>query len=193
MTDKLLQLKTNLNLLPKSPVGHLTELHLPFLREILDKVKPKKILEFGFNAGHSSTIFLTLTDAEVISADPGNAWVWVGSNEVKEMFGKRFKFFNTSSQDSELYQHLLSIQYQPDLVFVDGDHSYEGCYRDLELSFKFSSEYILVDNLEDTDNVGNAVNKFCEDYPYEKVLVEEITETKQRLALLKKKKEVKKA
>ena len=100
MTDKLLQLKTNLTLLPKSPVGHLTELHLPFLREILDKVKPKKILEFGFNAGHSSTIFLTLTDAEVISADPGNAWVWVGSNEVKEMFGKRFKFFNTSSQDS---------------------------------------------------------------------------------------------
>jgi hypothetical protein len=183
--QRLQQLKLNFEVLPKSGVGHLTEKHLPIVLEILELSKPKKILEFGFNAGHSSTMWLTLTDAEVISADPGHSHVWVGANELKDRFGSRFKFFNVSSQDEYFYTELLRLQYAPELTFVDGDHSQTGCYKDLELAYKMNSEYILVDNLED-GALDAAVNQFIDDgYPYKILFTREITDFNQKLGLLK--------
>ena len=181
--NDLIQLKHNLNILPKSDVGHLTEKHLPVLLDIIKRTNPKKILEFGFNAGHSSMMWLTLTKAEVISADPGSNHVWIGSNEVKDTFGRRFKFFNTSSQDENFYLELIKIEFSPDLTFVDGDHSYDGCYKDLELAYKMESKYILVDNVED-GNLFNAIHDFVKDYPYEILSIEEVKEYQQKLALL---------
>lgn len=185
----LIQLKNNLNLLPKTHVGHLTEEHVPTLIKVLEIVNPKKIFEIGFNAGHSAMMWLTLSNAELISVDPGNNWVWTGSNEVKDAFGTRFRFYNTSSQDPELINELMRLNFIPDLTFVDGDHTYPVCCKDLQLAYNLGSKYIFVDNVEDGDNVGNALMHFLEDCPYEKVREDTIEETKQRLALLRRKNE----
>jgi hypothetical protein len=161
--------------LPDTPIGHLTQDHLPFVREVVQKSNPKTILEIGFNAGHSSAIWLTETEASIITVDPAKVkHTWDAAELLKRKYFDRFKFLNVGSQDPELYDYLVSENYQPDLVFVDGDHSAEGCKKDLILADKLSAKFIMIDNLED-GSLYNTVIEFCKEYNhYQQVLEGEI-------------------
>lgn len=150
------------DVLPENGIGHFVLEHQPFLQQIINDVHPKVIWEFGFNVGHSSALWLALTDAEIHAVDPSNSKETLKASSIlKEMFPNRFTFYNCSSQQPELFVTIRDTQ--PDLILVDGDHSYEGCLNDLILAKDLNIKYIIIDNLEDTSCVGNATNKFLED------------------------------
>lgn len=95
------------------------------LARLAGELKPEKILEIGI--GHdafSSRVFLEHCAAEITNIDKGD---WGGNSEkfVAE-FGSRFKFINGRS---EVEMPKLKEKYN--LIFIDGDHAYEGCKSDI--------------------------------------------------------------
>lgn len=155
--------------LPESGIGHFTMDHVDFLQKVLEDVKPKTIWEFGFNTGHSSAIWLALTDAKVYAVDPSTEYPTLrGALVIKENFGDRFSFLNVSSRHPSI--EIGMTNHMPDLLLVDGDHSYAGCEADLKLAARLKVKHIIIDNLEDEINVGPATLDFLnENLEYEMV------------------------
>jgi len=52
-----------------------------------------------------------------------------------------------------------------DWIYIDGDHSYEGCYRDLENSLRIVNDFIFCDdyNVPHHEGVRYAIDDFCLD------------------------------
>jgi hypothetical protein len=150
--------------LPESGIGHFTMDHVDFLQKVLEDTNPKVIWEFGFNTGHSSAIWLALTDAKVYAVDPSTEYPTLrGALVIKENFGDRFSFLNVSSRHSSI-EVAMNI-HMPDLLLVDGDHSYVGCKADLDLAARLKVKHILIDNLEDYIDVRPATENFLEENP----------------------------
>lgn len=110
------------------------------MRLALQLVRPRKILEIGFNLGHSSMFWLRNSQgAEVVSID-----VKV-DDRVKQAAQKcaesgRFMFFERHNflVDS---QHLLF-----DLAFIDGSHDFDSVLTDIELCKALKIPYLLLDD-----------------------------------------------
>ena len=130
----------------------------PLVCEVVDIVKPATILEIGFNAGHSACMWLTrspnvkLTSIDISTCESTNA----GAKYVSETFGDRFNFICHDSRT--VYEKIKDQQF--DLVIVDGGHSEEDCYSDLQLAKKLGAKYIVVDDVMRVEAVKNAVNRF---------------------------------
>lgn len=140
-------------------IGHFVPEHIPFLLSILEEVNPKVIWEFGFNVGHSSSLWLALTEAQVHSTDPANGDIIIKASEhIKELYPNRFYFYNCSSQSPFIAKTMLETK--ADFLLIDGDHSYDGCWNDLNTAKKMDINHIIIDNLEDTSNVGRALDQF---------------------------------
>ena len=157
------------NTLPESGIGHFTMDHVEYMQGVLEQIKPKIIWEFGFNTGHSSAIWLTCTEAKVYAVDPSTEYPTLrGALVIKENFGDRFSFLNVSSRHHSVEATMNILM--PDLLLVDGDHSYAGCEADLKLAARLKIKHILIDNLEDDINVGPATLDFLnENLEYEMV------------------------
>ena len=152
-------LKTLHETLPESGTGHFTLGHVEFIKHVLGQIKPKVIWEFGFNTGHSAAIWLTLSDAEVYAVDPSTEFPTMqGYKQLNIEFPRRINLLNESSRNPSIEATMREIP--PDLLLVDGDHSYAGCIEDLRLAARLKIKHIIIDNLEDTDNVGAATNDF---------------------------------
>ena len=151
-------------ILPESGIGHFTMDHVEFLQKIIEDINPKIIWEFGFNTGHSSAIWLTLSEANVYAVDPSTDYTTHrGALLLKEHFGDRFSFINVSSQNSNI--ETVMCTHMPDLLLVDGDHSYAGCKADLDLAARLKVKHILIDNLEDYMDVRPAAENFLQENP----------------------------
>lgn len=115
------------------------------LIEILQKYNIQSILEIGFNAGHSSELFLKNSNATVVSFDIGlHDYVKDGKAFIDLTYPNRHELIiGDSTQSLPLY---LS-QYPDkkfDLLFIDGGHSYEVAKADLENCRKFAHENSIV-------------------------------------------------
>lgn len=156
-----------------------------------DLIKPNlNILEIGVFCGDfSDTLFhlnplkLYLVDmwepnAELISGDQdGNNVRFISSesalNKVKEKYSQ---YNNISIQQMKSTDFLLSIEDNSlDMIYIDGDHSYEGVKSDLLLSFNKikNGGYIMGHDYEMNMNkakskydfgVKKAVDEFCINY-----------------------------
>jgi cephalosporin hydroxylase len=157
-------LKETFALLSATPIGHFTLDHLFFIQPILEKINPSVIWEFGFNAGNSAAIWLCLTNAKVFSVDPSVEKYTLDSEmELIQKFGEsRFKLYRCSSQQPELFSTIL--ENKPDMVLVDGDHSYDGCLNDLKLCAEVKTPNIILDNLED-GQILDALKNFLQTNP----------------------------
>ena len=150
--------------LPESGIGHFTMEHVEQVQKVLGQINPKIIWEFGFNTGHSSAIWLALTDAIVYAVDPSTEFPTLqGFKQLNAEFPNRLNFLNISSRHPSVESTMLT--HMPDLLLVDGDHSYAGCKADLDLAARLKVKHILIDNLEDKHNVGPATDDFLKNNP----------------------------
>lgn len=122
----------------------------------------KKILEIGFNAGHSSEIFLRNNkDVELISIDLGY-WYYT-------KFGVRFLSRMFENQITVIYKDSIqalkdfsTIQENTffDLIYIDGNHDYEYAMADMLNCKKFATQesIVMLDDVVLSDNYRSLAN-----------------------------------
>jgi len=103
--------------------------------------RPRRILEIGFNYGHSSLLFLLNTagfNTEVVSLDIGEHSK-VGADYIRREFGRRHKFiFGNSLLEVPKLDGVF------DLIFIDGGHSFKDAMMDIINCMKLSNERTLL-------------------------------------------------
>ena len=111
-----------------------------------DNYDLKSILEIGFLKGHSAIWFLETFPAcrvtsvdNVIRATEDD----VIHKSVRRKYG-RFKFhYGDSSIIAEFYEPGTF-----DFAFIDGDHTFEGCLKDIDMCVHLQIPVLLLDNVE---------------------------------------------
>tara|TARA_B100000900_G_scaffold285393_1_gene244586 strand:- start:3199 stop:3792 length:594 start_codon:yes stop_codon:yes gene_type:complete len=138
--------------------GHVKQIHqqISFIQSILKENACKNILEIGFNAGHSSELFLSFDkDIKVISFDIGEYdCVSMGKQFIDEKYPDRHELIwgdtqNTipdfiSSGNTKLY----------DLIFIDGGHEYNIAKNDI-INCKHLAHSKTIVLMDDTLNNKN--------------------------------------
>lgn len=140
------------------------------LRKVLSDTQAERMFEIGFNAGHSSFMWLELNpDLYLNSVDIcQHSYTIPNAAKIKERYGDRFDFYQANSQqlDSESVSGF-------DTYFIDGDHSVKGLTSDLVLCWKAGAKYIIVDDYHAKwfrcviDLVDHFLKK--DEFPYEKM------------------------
>lgn len=121
------------------------------LQALVREEKPKRILEIGFNAGHSAEVFLS-TDAEVhlLSFDLGHVpAVNVGKAFIDARFPHRHTLIIGDSTVSVPAFTRLHPDARFDLIFIDGGHQYEVAKADIDNCMKLADAHTIV-VLDDT-------------------------------------------
>lgn len=172
--EKLIE---KLKFLPKPLVGSLSFDHkevfnlrdscIEMIEDVINISQPKEILEIGTHLGHSSCLFLGLSNANLTSVDICQNWVdwdfgkedWTtnkknggGLKEATEklngFFESRFRFIKGDSNKQETFELFSDRKY--DLNFIDGDHSYTFVLNDILNAIKLNIKYILLDDFNCT-------------------------------------------
>lgn len=113
------------------------------IKEITDF---KLLMEIGFNAGHSSSMILSMfDDVKVDSYD-------IGQFEITEQNGslveKRFpdRFSLTIIDSMNLKPEQINGKY--DILFIDGSHDYPQVSSDIRLFLQSDIQYVVLDDLQ---------------------------------------------
>jgi len=117
-------------------------LNLTTIRDVCKIVRPKNILEIGFNRGASATMWLLHSKAKLTSIDTKIPKVSV--NTLNKNFKDRLSTIEMNSQDiiKDKPEWIGSF----DLVFIDGDHRKEMIVKDINTALKLNPKYILFDD-----------------------------------------------
>ena len=130
------------------------------------------ILEIGFNAGHSSEIFLNSNkNSKVTSVDEGSHdYIEYGFNYLSRKFKNRLTLHII---DSAKIKSAINKKEIFDLIFIDGFHSYEYAKNDILNCHLFANRetIVILDDLDDPE-VSKAWNEFVEENYIE--VIEEI-------------------
>ncbi len=132
---------------PKDTWGY-TDLNNPDMvnawLEIQEIVNPKKVIEIGMFAGHSSLLMMHVFEnlKSLYSYDPSDTSA-LNYRQIKKYYPQHV-FFNEPIWGKE-YRHI-----DIDLIFVDGMHIEKYPIYDVESCLKIRPRYILMDNLEAT-------------------------------------------
>ena len=103
------------------------------------------ILEIGFNIGWSAKIWLSLTDAKIVSVDISKRKdTLIAVKKMKEMYPDRFHFLNVDSKS--VLPDLTKMDCRFDLVFIDGDHTFESIDNDIQVALELKAPYIFFDD-----------------------------------------------
>jgi hypothetical protein len=129
-----------------------------FSKILLDKMKPKEL--------HLIDIF----EGQMCSGDKdGNNIVWTNLNDeylkLIELFKLNENVFIHKGMSYSILENFDDEFF--DLIYVDGDHSYNGVKKDLEVSFRKikNNGFILGhDYTPQFQGVIDAVNEFCLKY-----------------------------
>ena len=114
-------------------------------KTIYDKIQPKRILEIGFNAGHSAYMVLEMLPEVTYRSVDICFWGYTYPNaqKLEEMYGNRFAFMKADSK-----RLIASTLKNFDAIFIDGDHSVNGLSSDLRLANDAEIPWILVDDYD---------------------------------------------
>ena len=127
------------------------------------------ILEIGF-IGSSFHIMSQLSTGKKVAVDYEDKGRTIWSHYM--MYGEDFKLFIADSQTEETRDKVKEFCPEYDLIFIDGDHSYEGVRRDFELYQELLSPrgYIVFHDIDPDhifrDGAGGQVYKFWQDLSY---------------------------
>ena len=109
----------------------------------------KRILEIGFNYGHSAENFLINSEATLISLDIGiHEYCLYSEQFLKKKYPKRLNIIYGDSKIT--IKNLIDQKHKFDLIYIDGGHNYEDAYYDIENSKILSDEntIIVLDDVE---------------------------------------------
>jgi predicted O-methyltransferase YrrM len=106
-------------------------------------LKAKHILEIGFNAGHSSEIFLQAnSESKVVSFDiEQHAYVKVGKEYIDKTFPGRHELVLGDSLKT-IPSYTSDVKF--DLIFIDGCHELEFAKGDLDNCQRFAHKDTIV-------------------------------------------------
>ena len=148
----------NNNILSPAYVGELAFESLESIKTLCNKINPSNILELGFNRGMSAIMWLEASNATLHSIDmrtEDEVANWV--EYIINTYPTRFTY--TSLDHTLLPQYEDEFKNKYDLIFIDGDHSYNAILRDTKNALTFNPKYIAFDDYfhaqhgKDTQNV----------------------------------------
>ena len=146
------------------------ETWLPYylsLFHLARELQPRHVVEIGVRAGYSAlTFFLACPGIRILGIDAdndensfnthgGRKGFWRHAREILEPFD-----FQLLLADSRTLRQLP----EADLIYVDGDHSYQGCLADLRLAER-STPRILTDDYDRIPAVRQACDTFTTLHP----------------------------
>jgi len=141
--------------------------------EVAGRLRPKRIVEIGVRAGYGAFSMLSaIPDAWYtgIDLDSGtHGWVEGGLVHARTILG-RFEHAELWVMDSHDIELLPG---DVDLIHIDGDHSFNGCWADLTLALNSGVHWALVDDIDSLAEVRQAYEGWVKSYPEVRV-VEEI-------------------
>ncbi len=162
--------------------GHFNEDQFVFMNNLVVEKKPKYCLETGFCTGRSalSVLYGNNWTEKFINIDINYDYFREGRVMLKK-FQERWKIFKGIESSSRviLTKDFLNYEYPNgiDWFTVDGDHTYEGCYNDIEKVIPHMNQggIIIIDDYKSGPPNGcslPAVTKACDDIyiKYEKIL-----------------------
>ena len=147
--------------------------HYHIIYDIADSISKEEInyVEIGCYAGGSACLMLQRTKTNVISIDLGepiSEEVVRKNTENHNIHKNNFSYIKGNSQVLETKERLKSIMLgyksqEIDILFIDGDHSFNGVHNDFNLYEDLVSigGYIVFDDYNDPEHspdVNGAVN-----------------------------------
>lgn len=156
----------------KTEEGHasLTDRTCEAIKEIYEIAQPKRILEIGFNAGHTAFGWLSMfPELHYHSIDIcKHDYTITHAKKIEEKFGERFKFGNKDSKT------LTSDNIQGyEFVFIDGDHSLRGINHDYWICKNAGTKWILIDDYDLRTYIEDLLKhiNLSDNHPYEIVKI----------------------
>jgi len=145
--------------------GHSREEHISYFKKLLaEKEWIKRITEIGFNAGHSAESFLSSReDIRLVSFDIMlHPYSFFAKLFIDAKFPGRHTLVAGDSSSSIPNYGELHPNHEPfDLIFIDGDHTFERAFCDIYnmRAFAHPKTVLIVDNVAPHRGVGIQVYK----------------------------------
>lgn len=117
------------------------------IRKTIEIVKPITILEIGFNMGHSASMWLNVSNADLISIDISRKDETIeGARLLKDKYKDRFRFYFREDFDQKVPYLKAQWGSIADLIFIDGGHEEPEVTADIELAKDLKIQYLLFDD-----------------------------------------------
>lgn len=181
VTERLKQLPHHV---PEWRVWLDNEQHYDWYARVFAALNPHSVLEIGTCLGYS----LAAAALGLPGKDPPPQFTWVddesyvpNSNELAleniwDVFRERFAE-DTAQPPAEAFLRGVrswdDVEGGFDVVHVDGDHSEEGCRKDLDLSLLVVEDCIIGHDYHLEPGVKAAVTKFCSRYKFDHIVLDD--------------------
>lgn len=124
--------------------------------------KPESILEIGVRLGYSFISMILGNPSMLYAKGIDNQSYHTDSmqrakNNIEKILPD-FSYYELFSANS---QTLVSLDRNFDLIHIDGDHSYNGCFHDMRLCYKYA-KVLIIDDYHSIDSVREACNHFVQ-------------------------------
>lgn len=131
------------------------------MRDWLATQQFKRGIEIGFAWAMSAHAYLETQESNLISLDIADNMH--KGDGIREVFPGRWELITGDSSTN-----LLKQKGKFDYIYIDGDHTYDGCRKDLEAAHKKleTGGVIVCDDYGNPCGVKQAVDEFCEKYGY---------------------------
>lgn len=111
------------------------------MRAALALTKAKRVLEVGFNLGHSAAIWLGLGVKRVVSIEVARRpEIAAAAVVLAENYGERFRLVVGDSKSAAIEEKDF------DLMFIDGAHDEASVSADITLGRRLGGEWFLFDD-----------------------------------------------